>query len=175
MKKVIWSVLCVLFASESLFADSEAAPFDVCAFCDPVVLEYQTFYEDEVVLALYTHKPIFPGHCLVIPKRHVERFEQLSDEEVAQMGQVIKKVNGAVTDVFKTSSYLLLQKNGHEVGQTVPHVHFHYIPRQEGDDSLLKYLWKMFVVNLGVPISSDEMQFQVMRLRQAIAESEGAY
>ncbi len=66
-----------------------------CAFCDSVVLEAQTFYEDDRVVALYTHKPVSPGHCLVIPKRHVERYEALSDEEILQIGRVVRKVDAA--------------------------------------------------------------------------------
>src|SRR5690349_17595131 len=71
-----------------------------CAFCDSTVLHHQKFYEDELVLALYTHKPILPGHCLVIPKRHVERFEMLTDAEMMQIGRIIKKVDQAAMKVF---------------------------------------------------------------------------
>jgi diadenosine tetraphosphate (Ap4A) HIT family hydrolase len=139
-----------------------------CAFCDGAVLERQTFYEDDLVLALYTHKPILPGHCLVISKRHVERFELLTDEEILRIGQVIKMVNKAVSESFGTSSYLLLQKNGAEVGQTVPHVHFHYVPRQAGDSSSLLFVLKMYLANLKAPISSEEMQQQTERLYKAM-------
>lgn len=138
---------------------------DYCAFCDPVVLKNQTFYEDDLVLALYTHKPIYPGHSLIIPKRHVERFEMLTDAEITQIGRVIKKVNQAVMKVFGTSSYLLLQKNGTEVGQTVPHVHFHYIPRKAGDDSIIQFLAHMYIANLKPPISQTEMRDVVEKLK----------
>lgn len=143
---------------------------EYCAFCDPDVLDRQKFYEDDLVLALYTHKPILPGHCLVISKRHVERFELLTDEEITQIGRVIKKVDRAVTKVFGTSSYLLLQKNGLEVGQSVPHVHVHYIPRKEGDSSTLGFLVKMYVANAKGPISAEEMQEAVERLKQEMQE-----
>lgn len=141
---------------------------DYCAFCDPNILDYQKFYEDDLVLALYTHKPILPGHCLIVSKRHVERFEMLTDAEIAQIGRVIKKVNQAVEKVFGTSSYLLLQKNGLEVGQSVPHVHFHYVPRKAGDDSVILYIVKMYIANLTQPISQIEMQETVKKLRQEI-------
>lgn len=139
-----------------------------CAFCSDEVLKRQTFYEDDRVLALYTHKPIYPGHCLIIPKRHVERFEMLTDEEIVAIGQVIKKVNRAVEEVFETSAYLLWEKNGREVGQSVPHVHFHYIPRKKGDDSTLAFLFNMFLANLKSPISEQEMQETVEKLKAAI-------
>lgn len=151
-----------------LLSTTQSSSEEYCAFCDPEVLARQTFYEDDLVLALYTHKPILPGHCLIIPKRHVERFEFLTDEEITQMGRVIKKVNNAVVKVFGTSPYLLLQKNGSEVGQTVPHVHFHYIPRQSGDDSTIGFLIKMYSAPLLGPISTEEMQDAVEKLKHAM-------
>lgn len=141
---------------------------DYCAFCNPAVLNNQKFYEDDLVLALYTHKPILPGHCLIVSKRHAERFEILTDAEITQIGRVIKKVNQAVEKVFATSSYLLLQKNGLEVGQSVPHVHFHYVPRKAGDDSTIQFVLKMYIANAKEPISQDEMRENVEKLRQAI-------
>ncbi len=74
---VVFVFLCVIG-----FVFSE----EYCAFCDDEVLNYQKFYEDDLVLALYTHKPIMPGHCLIIPQRHVKRFEDLSDEEMTRVG-----------------------------------------------------------------------------------------
>ena len=142
-----------------------------CAFCDPQVLLRQTFYEGDLVRALCTHKPIYPGHCLVIPKRHVERFEDLTAEEITEIGITIQKVDQAVKKVFHTGPYLLLQKNGKEVGQTVPHVHFHYIPRKEGDDSTIMFLVRMFGLSLLSPISAQEIEKNVTSLRSAMEDS----
>jgi histidine triad (HIT) family protein len=142
-----------------------------CAFCNQGVLDRQKFYEDDLVLGLYTHKPILPGHCLIIPKRHVERFEDLTTAEISQMGQVIKKVHQVIPQIFETSAYLLLQKNGLEVGQTVPHVHFHYIPRKTGEDSVLKFLWQTYIANIQQPISTVEMQNVVERIKKAFEDS----
>ncbi len=139
-----------------------------CAFCDPKVLEAQTFYEDDLVRALYTHKPIYPGHCLIITKRHVPRFEGLTEQEASQMMQTIKKVNTAVQKVFDTSAYLLLQKNGYEVGQTVPHVHFHYIPRKAGDDSEIAFIGRMFYSTIESPLPPQEMREMVTELHDAM-------
>lgn len=139
-----------------------------CAFCDPKVIEAQKFYEDGTVIALYTHKPVMPGHCLIIPKRHAERFEQLTDEEAASLCRVIQKVDQAVIKVYNRAAYLLLQKNGVEAGQTVPHVHFHYIPRQAGDDSSLKFLAKMYIANMKSPIDPAEMKAVCEKLKEAM-------
>ncbi len=160
-------LLIGLIGGVYFFSPHPAQFTEYCAFCDPKVLDRQRFYEDDLVVALYTHKPILPGHCLVLPKRHVERFELLTDEEITQIGRVIKKVDQAVTKVFDTSSYLLLQKNGIEVGQSVPHVHVHYIPREKGDSSTFGFLVKMYIANAKGPICADEMRETVEKLKQA--------
>lgn len=139
-----------------------------CAFCDTAVLEHQKFYEDELVLALYSHKPVVPGHCLIIPKRHVERFEMLSDAEIIEIGRVIREVDQAAMKVFGTCSYLLLQKNGQEVGQQVPHVHFHYMPKVAGDDSTIKFMAKMLISNLRSPMDPAEMQEIIGKMKEAM-------
>jgi len=163
----ILSFICSLVANYSF-----AATQTTCAFCAPEILERQAFYEDDLVMALYSHKPIMPGHCLIIPKRHVERFEGLTDEEMTQIGRVIKKVQQATVSVFHTSSYLLLQKNGREVGQTVPHVHVHMIPRVSGNGSILQFFLRMYYAQLKGPIADQEMVITVKKLREALAEQE---
>lgn len=139
-----------------------------CAFCMNEVLERQSFYEDEQVIALYTYKPVLPPHFLIIPKRHVERFEELTDEEMVQIGRAIKKVHLAAGQVFGTSSYLLLQKNGREVGQSVPHVHFHYIARENGDDSTLKFLFKFLIADLYSPLPYENIRLVADKMQEAI-------
>ncbi len=163
-------LVCLMGGTYFLFIKpfSHSSLNDSCAFCDPAILNNQKFYEDDLVLALYTHKPILPGHCLIISKKHAERFEMLTDDEIAQIGRVIKKVNQAVMKVFGTSSYLLLQKNGLEVGQSVPHVHFHYVPRKAGDDSTIQFIIKMYIANAKQPMSPEEIRETVEKLRQAI-------
>lgn len=141
-----------------------------CAFCNPSVLQRQTFYEDDLVLALYTHKPVFPGHCLIIPKRCVNRFEELTDQEIVQIKHVIDKVDLAATKVFNTCSYLILQKNGVEVGQSVPHVHFHYIPRVAGNSSAVVFMARMLFFSVMGPISDEEMQETVEKMRKEMSE-----
>lgn len=172
MKKILFAIALALLVGGFYFFftyERTTGLFKDCAFCDPKVLANQAFYEDDLVLALYTYKPIVPGHCLIIPKRHVERFEMLTDEEACQICRVIKKVNLAAMKVYGTSAYLLLQKNGWEVGQSVPHVHFHYIPRKAGDRFSVFFLFKMYIVNLGSPISPAEIQENVRKMKEAMA------
>lgn len=90
-----------------------------CPFCRPEIIERQSYYEDDRVIGLYTHKPCVDGHCLIIPKRHVERYEDLTDEEVLNISQLIKKTHLAVKNAYGKEECLLLEKNGKYAGQDV--------------------------------------------------------
>jgi diadenosine tetraphosphate (Ap4A) HIT family hydrolase len=157
----------LLFWGKSEKSQPDCAP---CVFCNPEVLCRQVFYEDRDVLALCTHKPVVPGHFLIIPKRHVERYELLTENEVLQIHRTIVKVNAAAEKVFGTCTYLLLQKNGREVGQSVPHLHFHYIPRKSGDDSMIAFVLKMFISDMKKPRTAAEMQETIDAMRCAQRE-----
>lgn len=176
MSKILkWFLALVAISGTILFIGlhSKESQLTDCPFCNPKILESQKFYEDELVVVLYTHRPIFPGHSLIIPKNHIERFEMLSEAEIAQIGQVIKKVNRAAEKAFGTSTYMLLQKNGKEVGQSVPHLHFHYIPRQAGDDSTLKFIVNACLAYFGSPLKQTEMQKVVEQMKMAIDNDKG--
>jgi histidine triad (HIT) family protein len=170
MKKALFVLLGLFILSLGVYflIPSPKLSRDYCAFCDPKVIESQKFYEDDTMIALYTHKPVTEGHCLIIPKRHVERFEQLTDEENASISRVIKKVDRASIKVFNRASYLLMQKNGVEAGQTVPHVHFHYFPRQAGDDSSVKFMVQMLISVLKKPLARTEMKEVCDKMKEAI-------
>jgi len=135
-----------------------------CPFCNDEILAYQSFYQDELVLGLYTHKPATEGHCLIIPRRHVERFENLTEDEITQIAMLVKKTQNAISKAFNKDKYLLLQKNGKEVGQSVPHVHFHIIPAEQGKSANL--FWAQFAISdLFSPINSDQMEENILKIQ----------
>lgn len=101
-----------------------------CPFCNEKIINYQKYFENEKLLGLYNYKPLIKGHCLIIPKRHVQRFEDLTEVEIAEVFKLIKKTNQAMQKIIDIKSYLILQKNGRSVGQTVDHLHFHYMPNK---------------------------------------------
>ncbi len=153
------------------FLDLKNPSFDECPFCDKTILNYQKFYEDDSIVAIYSHKPITEGHCLIIPKRHIKRFEELSTEEISKMHEAIKKVNIAVQKAFKTNSYVIMQKNGKSVGQTVSHVHMHYIPRDANDTSIIKFFINILIANIKKPLSYPSMRYLTNNLKIAIQEN----
>lgn len=143
----------------------------VCAFCSEAVLKNQTFYEDDFVMGLTTHKPVEKGHCLVVTKRHIETLEEMSDEEFLATGRLLKKINKAIQKIHGPSSYLILQKNGGEVGQTVPHAHFHYIPKRKKANkgiALFGLLWKFVITIFKSPISKSKLVENTERMKKEL-------
>lgn len=100
----------------------------------------QRVFENEHVLAFLDIRPLAEGHTLVIPKRPVTRFEELTDAEAAELGRALRTVARKVVAATGAAGYNLLQNNGLVAGQEVPHVHFHIIPRRAGDG--LGFRWR---------------------------------
>lgn len=162
MKKNVFIFLTVsLFLILAFQLDFQKNTQRGCPFCDPKTLEIQEFYRGEGVLGVLTYKPVVPGHVLIIPERHVERFEDLTSEEIRALGEAIQRVHGVVSKRYGTKDYLLLQKNGRHAGQSVPHVHFHYLPAE-------RFLtFRFFITPWLKPHKPEELK----PLRDALAES----
>lgn len=86
-------------------------------------------HEDEFVLAFLDINPISEGHTLVVPKEPAETVDKLSDEAAAAIGRVLPRISRAVLKATGARAFNILQNNGREAHQVVPHVHFHIIPR----------------------------------------------
>ncbi len=93
-------------------------------------------YEDAQVLAILDIAPLSRGHTLVIPKEPAATLDQLSDESAAALGKVLPRICRAVIAVTGICQYNVLENNGSEAHQAVPHVHFHIIPKPDGRTGL---------------------------------------
>ena len=174
IKTTIIAFLCITIAGASFIGwgiSKELNLDKACAFCDPQVLTTHTFYEDSLVMGLCSHKPVQPGHSLAVIRRHIETFEESTDEEISAIGRLLKKINLAVQKIHGPSSYMILQKNGREVGQTVPHFHFHYIPKKKTESRVmpaLGLLWSFLTTMFKKPLPKEELTKNVSSMKQRI-------
>jgi diadenosine tetraphosphate (Ap4A) HIT family hydrolase len=88
---------------------------------------------NDLALVIRDGFPVSPGHTLVIPKRHVGSFFDLSEEEVQSMMALLKAAKITLNEELSPDSYNIGINDGPQAGQTVPHVHMHLIPRYQGD------------------------------------------
>ncbi|MCC6426418.1 MAG: HIT family protein [Phycisphaerales bacterium] len=89
-------------------------------------------YEDAHVFAFLDIGPLSRGHTLVIPKEAAATLDQLSDESSSALGRVLPRLCRAVMKASGADAYNVLQNNGALAHQAVFHVHFHIIPKFEG-------------------------------------------
>ena len=77
--------------------------------------------------------PVSPGHTLIIPRRHVGSFFEISEEERAAMLALLDEQKRALDAEYSPAGYNVGINDGAAAGQTVPHLHIHLIPRFAGD------------------------------------------
>lgn len=113
-----------------------------CPFCrivegrDPGA---RVLYRDSKVVAFFPLDPATTGHTLVIPNRHVAHLDDLGPLEIRDLAAAVHRVSAALTSALRPDGLNVIQSNGTAATQTVPHVHFHLVPRAEGDDLVLRW------------------------------------
>lgn len=103
-----------------------------CIFCnlDPnrVIIA-----QNDLALAFFDAFPVNPGHALIIPKRHVADYFDLTEDEVAAMQALLREVEAILEKRFNPDGYNIGVNVNAAAGQSVFHVHMHLIPRYKGD------------------------------------------
>ncbi|WP_297064874.1 HIT family protein [Thermococcus sp.] len=102
-----------------------------CPFCRPQ--KEQLIYEDDLIRILLDAYPASRGHLLVVPRRHVERWGELSEEEKLALIRGMELAMAVLRETLEAEAFNVGMNLGREAGQTVPHIHLHVIPRWKGD------------------------------------------
>ncbi len=107
-------------------------PNNPCLFCNTKESGFAT--QNELAYASYDTYPVSKYHCLIIPKRHIKDFFELTDEELVACNDLIRKVKDEVIKKDPNIDGFNLGTNiGRVSGQSILHCHFHLIPRRSGD------------------------------------------
>ena len=107
-------------------------PNNPCLFCN--IKESGYFHKNDLAYASYDSYPVSENHCLIIPKRHVKDYFDLSNEELIACNDLIKIVKNEIINKDPTIKGFNLGTNiGKVSGQSILHCHIHLIPRREGD------------------------------------------
>jgi histidine triad (HIT) family protein len=111
-----------------------------CLFCGIVAGSVQATIVAETnhTVAFLDHRPIFPGHTLVVPRVHVETLRDLPSELVAPFFFEVQRLAAAVQDGMDAQGTFVAENN--VVSQSVPHLHVHVVPRRR-KDGLRGFFW----------------------------------
>ena len=107
-------------------------PNNPCLFCNSKTSGIA--HENDLAYASYDTYPVTEQHCLIIPKRHVVDYFELTNEELIACNDLIKIVKNEVLDKDKSIKAFNVGTNAGKIaGQSIMHCHIHLIPRREGD------------------------------------------
>lgn len=108
-----------------------------CTFCKILNgdIPSKCFYESNSVVAFLDIFPAAPGHTVVIPKEHYYNLLDFPNEKIGIFFQELKKVAGILKEKLGSDGFNIVQNNYPAAGQVVPHLHYHIIPRKEGDNA----------------------------------------
>ena len=103
-----------------------------CPFCK-AESERDIIASSSLSVAFFDGFPVSPGHALIIPKRHVSSFFDLSKEEQQDLLNLADRVKRIVEERYHPDGYNIGINVGEAAGQSIFHVHMHLIPRYKGD------------------------------------------
>ncbi|BAD85828.1 probable bis(5'-adenosyl)-triphosphatase, HIT family [Thermococcus kodakarensis KOD1] len=102
-----------------------------CPFCSPK--RENLLYEDELIRVILDEYPANRGHVLVVPRRHIEAWEELDEKEKIALMQGVDLSMKALKQTLNPDGFNVGINLGEAAGQTVSHIHIHVIPRWKGD------------------------------------------
>lgn len=110
-----------------------------CIFCKIIKGEIPSnkVYEDEDILAFKDIKPVAPVHILVIPKKHIESAQNLTEEDEMVIGKIFTVINKIAKEFNLENGFRIINNCGEDGRQEVMHLHFHLIGGKKlGIDSI---------------------------------------
>ncbi len=139
---------------------------DGCAFCQIVAghLPAWIVYEDDLVMAFLDHRPLLPGHCLLVPKAHHQTLADLPVPLIGPLFTAAQRLTRAVELGMRAEGSFVAINN--RISQSVPHLHVHIVPRRRKDGLFTTgFVWKRR------PYPDDAAAMAVQQaIREAIAQ-----
>jgi histidine triad (HIT) family protein len=111
-----------------------------CTFCRIAsgAVAAPVVFESANCLGFLDHRPLFPGHSLVIPRTHYELLSELPDDVAAELFAHARRLSAVMENALGAEGAFVAINN--RVSQSVPHVHIHVVPRRKGD-GLKGFFW----------------------------------
>lgn len=109
---------------------------NLCPFCSIVQGEDAVVREiarDDSVVVFFPTEPAVLGHCMVVPRRHVEYFSELTTDEVSRVMSAAQAMMESLKEACQPEGINIIQSNGEAASQSVAHVHVHVLPRWKDD------------------------------------------
>ena len=134
-----------------------------CVYCTLPEIRERTIAENDLAIAFPTNIPITPGHTLIIPKRCVAKYEELTKDEKNAIEELRIKIVDALKRAFGAEGFNFAWNDGKIAGQSVPHFHLHIVQRKEGDTGVFQYEPRKFIYRPGERETTPEIELLTVR------------
>ncbi|OGZ33537.1 MAG: hypothetical protein A2Y98_01220 [Candidatus Portnoybacteria bacterium RBG_19FT_COMBO_36_7] len=104
-----------------------------CVFCEAKNKKLQKIAEIGTIEIWYPNSPVIMEHVILIPSRHVEKIEELSDQEAKDLIVAVRKIVNSFKKLYNTDGFNLFTNEGQSAGQHIRHIHFHYFGRSKNE------------------------------------------
>ena len=138
-----------------------------CTFCEIISgSPAHIFYQDTFSAAILDKRPLFKGHTLLLPKKHIHTMADLLPEETCRLFETARVLTIAIKKAMKSEGTFVAVNN--TVSQSIPHLHIHIVPRTRGD-GLKGFFWPRTKYN-----SEEEMTEVGNRIRRELSSRTGS-
>jgi ATP adenylyltransferase len=145
------------------YIKSAASKPDGCFICTAIEAhtdrENLVLHRDELGLVMMNLYPYNNGHLLVAPYRHVGTLDELETDEITALGLMLRKAVGWLERAYKPNGYNIGMNLGRIAGAGLPgHLHYHIVPRWDGDTNFMPVLGCAKVISEGLASSYDQIK-----------------
>ena len=135
-----------------------------CLFCRIVAEEIPAVvvFEDKDTMAFLDHRPLFPGHTLLVPREHCETLGDLPAALVGPLFKNAQLLSRVVQSAMEAEGSFVALNN--RVSQSVPHLHVHVVPRRR-KDGLKGFFWPRTKYK-----DQEEMELVQQKIAAALAQ-----
>ena len=143
--------------------ESNEIPEDIdCIFCAQAEgderVSFLPVYEDDFLMVELNIFPYNTGHLMVVPKRHVNDFSELSDEERNRLFAMVQKVEQLQREVVEPAGIDIGMNLGKAAGESIPHLHVQLVPIYEKDRGFMETSLDTKVMKKSLPDMQEEYQ-----------------
>jgi len=136
---------------------------NVCIFCDAALKDVSDpdnllIYKTDIMLTMLNLYPYNNGHLMIVPNRHMDELTDLTVEESAELMRQLKLAKKALVEIYQPQGFNIGANLGRVGGAGIDeHLHFHIVPRWNGDTNFMPVLGEVKVISLELKATKEKL------------------
>ncbi|MES3032323.1 MAG: HIT family protein [Patescibacteria group bacterium] len=131
-----------------------------CVYCSNADIKNREILGNDLAWVFPTNIPVVPGHVLIVPKRCVAKYDDLTALEKNAIEELRIKIVVALKKSFNAEGFNYAWNENEVAGQSIPHFHLHVLPRKKGDEGITEYEPRKFLYRPGSRETTPEKELQ---------------